>query len=535
MKTITFYSYKGGVGRSLALANIATRLAEFGRKVCLLDFDLEAPGLHYKFSSHFNSLNIKKGIVDYIYEFSNTGNLPATISEYSYSFYSSQAKANITIIPAGGINSSDYWRKLSSINWYELLYESPSGLSFLLDLKEKIRNEISPDFLLIDSRTGISEMSGITLSLLADEVVVVAANNKENLDGAKKIIKSISDPNNSVIGVAPKVTFILSRIPFTEKPEDKAKEYNLVTKIKREFGKLIEDVNVIHSDRELEENEQIKIGYEKDETVAQIARDYLNLFEKLTINDLSAVEISRFRDIKDSERLYQKAISENSIPKKLEFINKAIEFNESNIDFYIYRALVYEALKAYEKAIEDCVLIVSQDPKNFSAYEIRGRIFTQLKEFQKAKEAYLKILELDENSIIGLFGLGIIYGKEKNYERALHYFDRMIEIDAEDAVGYNGRANIKRLMGDYSAALKDIYYALELNPNFAVAFATLGEINAHLNNLNEFYLNFENALKLDPRMVEDALESEDVYKPFFKDKRFIKILEKYNIHIDQKA
>ena len=30
MKTITFYSYKGGVGRSLALVNIATRLAEFG-------------------------------------------------------------------------------------------------------------------------------------------------------------------------------------------------------------------------------------------------------------------------------------------------------------------------------------------------------------------------------------------------------------------------------------------------------------------------------------------------------------------------
>ncbi|MBU0764165.1 MAG: AAA family ATPase, partial [Bacteroidetes bacterium] len=38
MKTITFYSYKGGVGRTLALANIAKRLAEFGKKVCLIDF-----------------------------------------------------------------------------------------------------------------------------------------------------------------------------------------------------------------------------------------------------------------------------------------------------------------------------------------------------------------------------------------------------------------------------------------------------------------------------------------------------------------
>ncbi len=49
MKTITFYSYKGGVGRTLALANVAMRLSEFKKKVCMIDFDLEAPGLHHKF------------------------------------------------------------------------------------------------------------------------------------------------------------------------------------------------------------------------------------------------------------------------------------------------------------------------------------------------------------------------------------------------------------------------------------------------------------------------------------------------------
>src|SRR3990172_10784009 len=43
---ITFYSYKGGVGRSLALANVATLLAQHGKKVLVIDFDLEAPGLH---------------------------------------------------------------------------------------------------------------------------------------------------------------------------------------------------------------------------------------------------------------------------------------------------------------------------------------------------------------------------------------------------------------------------------------------------------------------------------------------------------
>ena len=42
---ITFYSYKGGVGRTLALANMATQMVRWGRRVLLVDFDLEAPGL----------------------------------------------------------------------------------------------------------------------------------------------------------------------------------------------------------------------------------------------------------------------------------------------------------------------------------------------------------------------------------------------------------------------------------------------------------------------------------------------------------
>jgi len=46
---ITFYSYKGGTGRSMALANVAWVLASNGRRVLVIDWDLEAPGLHRYF------------------------------------------------------------------------------------------------------------------------------------------------------------------------------------------------------------------------------------------------------------------------------------------------------------------------------------------------------------------------------------------------------------------------------------------------------------------------------------------------------
>jgi MinD-like ATPase involved in chromosome partitioning or flagellar assembly len=46
---VTFYSFKGGVGRTMALANIAVILVQRGIKVLAIDWDLEAPGLERYF------------------------------------------------------------------------------------------------------------------------------------------------------------------------------------------------------------------------------------------------------------------------------------------------------------------------------------------------------------------------------------------------------------------------------------------------------------------------------------------------------
>src|SRR5262245_39774538 len=48
-RIVTFYSFKGGVGRTMALANVAALLARWGRKVLVIDWDLEAPGLEMYF------------------------------------------------------------------------------------------------------------------------------------------------------------------------------------------------------------------------------------------------------------------------------------------------------------------------------------------------------------------------------------------------------------------------------------------------------------------------------------------------------
>ena len=69
---ITFYSYKGGTGRSMALANtaclFAERLTSSSQKVLMIDWDLEAPGLHRFFAAQLEPLEDRPGIINYFHD-----------------------------------------------------------------------------------------------------------------------------------------------------------------------------------------------------------------------------------------------------------------------------------------------------------------------------------------------------------------------------------------------------------------------------------------------------------------------------------
>jgi len=231
METITFYSYKGGVGRTLTLANIAMYLSRFGLNVCLLDFDLEAPGLHYKFTQYLKTDDIKTGLVDYIYEFTHNDIIPESFIPFSKEIIPKTGpQGEIRLIPAGNVLSAEYWKKLASINWHKLFYEKDSeGVPFFLELKERIEKEFNPDFLLIDSRTGITEMSGVCTVLLPDKIVFLVVNNQENIEGARQIFRSIKKTDRLPEQKPIEFIFALTRIPFTEKSDStETKESDLL-------------------------------------------------------------------------------------------------------------------------------------------------------------------------------------------------------------------------------------------------------------------------------------------------------------------
>src|SRR5438045_466599 len=71
-RIVTFYSYKGGVGRTFALANIAVLLAKRGKRVLMMDWDLDAPGLHGYFSQYLpNASRKQEGIIHLLSQMRN--------------------------------------------------------------------------------------------------------------------------------------------------------------------------------------------------------------------------------------------------------------------------------------------------------------------------------------------------------------------------------------------------------------------------------------------------------------------------------
>ena len=137
MRTITFYSYKGGVGRSLLVANTAKYLSTLGKSVFAIDFDLEAPGLHYKFELGADAVRSEscRGIVDILSTFLEEGEMPQSLSDFAVDIKVTNGAGAIQIMRAGTAPSGDYWRALSHINWYDILYgEKPVGVPFFLEL-----------------------------------------------------------------------------------------------------------------------------------------------------------------------------------------------------------------------------------------------------------------------------------------------------------------------------------------------------------------------------------------------------------------
>lgn len=473
---VTFYSYKGGVGRTLALVNVAHLLATDREEPCrvlIWDFDLEAPGVTHLIPPKWGEK--KLGFVDLVDRYCNEVQIPP-VAEY---IHSSEVNG-IDILPAGLVDEQ-YSSKLERINW-QVLYEKKRGFDFLEQIKNSIENlEQRYDYVLIDARTGYSDVGGICLQQLPNLVVLMFRLNGQNLEGTSKTYDALRDfakrtqKRMDVIPVIspawPFATFEAN--PFVKKARaifETLKPLEISFDASLTFGEKI-----IVRDRQKYEIKPRTID-DYDRLARRIRQN--NLTDPLTMTQISAEKQSeeqseeafkirctlvdrRPKSWKYWSLWLQSANTLASSEKPLAFIN-AHTMREPNLaNAYIALARL-RWLKAKDR-IDPLTKAIQEEPTFPLSYIDRGRALSELGKDKEALNDFDKFVALNPGHT-GLLSRGLCYLKLQDYESAARNFRAALEQNPKDIQTHVNLALTMLVTGRHSDAKLECEKALDLDP-----------------------------------------------------------------------
>lgn len=170
---IVLFSIKGGVGRSTALAATAWWLAQAGKRVLVLDLDLESPGLSSSLLPP--DRQPKYGITDWLVE-DLVDNADAVFDSLIATSDLSH-DGEIYVVPAHGADPGEYVGKLGRV-WMPKAQADGTRepwSSRLQRLLQALEERIRPDVVLIDSRAGIDEVASTCVTDLGANLVLLFA------------------------------------------------------------------------------------------------------------------------------------------------------------------------------------------------------------------------------------------------------------------------------------------------------------------------------------------------------------------------
>jgi tetratricopeptide (TPR) repeat protein/MinD-like ATPase involved in chromosome partitioning or flagellar assembly len=260
-RIITFYSYKGGVGRTLALANIGVLLAKRKKRVLLMDWDLEAPGLDRYFRPYLSDrVPTDRGTIHLLQEAvaSSAADWRAHVQEFTVLAENTSPRASYSLnLISSGVASPEYAQKVRAFSWASFI-EDKDGGSTLERWRDEWKKEF--DFILIDSRTGITDTGGICTILLPDFLVLVFSANDQSFEGALSVARSVQLERRNLAVPRPPLTILplLSRFDRTQEVE-LADQW--LMRCARDLKPLYDDWLPSHFDSPLEILELTKVPY----------------------------------------------------------------------------------------------------------------------------------------------------------------------------------------------------------------------------------------------------------------------------------
>jgi TIR domain len=197
----TFYSYKGGTGRTMALANTACLMAlQTKDPILLVDWDLEAPGLHAYFSKFLpKGHEQKEGLIEYCQAaFDTLPDMPLDEEnpEVLQQFFEDMMGKyivqlddlpNVFLLKAGRFDKT-YGARVADFDWQAFFEKIPS---FFPLWAKFLRQRFA--YVFMDSRTGRGDIPGISTMLMPEKLVLVFTPNTQSLDGVLELAEKAID------------------------------------------------------------------------------------------------------------------------------------------------------------------------------------------------------------------------------------------------------------------------------------------------------------------------------------------------------
>lgn len=319
MRVVSFYSYKGGTGRTLLLANLAVYAARLGRTVVMVDLDLEAPGLAYKFLA---SPPRRPGVIEWL-----TASHRPSVAQMAQPlpvrdpFNDGGA---LWLVGAGPPPSQAYLREVRHLQSTAFADDSTTAVGGMLDLRDAIEAQLQPDLLLLDARTGISNTNAVTTRVLADDVVALTLDTAEQREGTREVLRSLAPLTKPHDPTQPLgLHIIVSRIPSPEPGVDDTgggnREKSIADAVRRYLTEPAEPLTatlvlpqgplLLHEDAAVAVREHLLLAERTSfERSRPLHFDYLRVAQQLWGSDILGPAVAQaFENISETQRFERAA------------------------------------------------------------------------------------------------------------------------------------------------------------------------------------------------------------------------------------
>lgn len=192
----TFFSCKGGVGRSTALAIAASALSEAGKNVFVLDLDLEAPGMGQILLGRNNLPQF--GALDYFVENGLSGVDNDFLEDCIAPSPLTAGRGLIEVMPAVGARGIDEPQNVLSKLGRALLddMDEVGAAHSFLDQARVLVGAIAArgrsDIILVDARAGLSEASAAAVVGLGGEILCFGVNSPQTFESYAYLFAHLS-------------------------------------------------------------------------------------------------------------------------------------------------------------------------------------------------------------------------------------------------------------------------------------------------------------------------------------------------------